>query len=86
MKNNRRYKTMKLNEAIFLRIRELANSHGLSVYKLAKNSGVPRSTVATMRINKSVGTASIYGICEYLEMTLCDFFRSPLFDRENLMD
>lgn len=77
---------MKLNEAIYLRIAELARSRDLTVYKLAKFSGVPRSTISTMKVSKSIGTACIYDICEYLEISLTEFFTSPLFARENLMD
>ncbi len=77
---------MKLTEAIYCRIKQLAKSNGLTVYALAKKSGVPRSTISTLTVSKSVGTATIYGICEGLEITLKDFFDSPLFDRENIID
>lgn len=77
---------MNLSKAIQLRITELAAESGLSIYALAKKSGVPRSTISTITLSKSVGFAIIYAICEGLEITLKDFFDSPLFDRENLID
>lgn len=77
---------MKLCEAIYCRIKELAKLNNMTVYALAKKSGVPRSTISTLTVSKSVGTATIYGICEGLEITLEEFFHSPLFDRENITD
>lgn len=77
---------MKLPEAIQSRIYELAKENCMTVYALSKKSGVPQSTICTLTASRSVGTAIVHGICEGLEITLKDFFDSPLFDRENLID
>lgn len=77
---------MKLSEAIKARIYELAKKNEASIYSIAKKGGVPRSTISTLNKSQSVGTAVIYGICEGLNITLKDFFDSPLFDRENIID
>lgn len=77
---------MPLSEAIYKRIYELAKSKGLTFYALSQKSGVPRSTLSTLKSTKSIGTSIIYSICEGLEINLKEFFNSPLFERENLID
>lgn len=79
---------MKLNEAVAERIRELCEQKGLTQYKLSLRSGVPQSTLSTILRHTfpSVKLRIIYEICEGLEITLEDFFKSELFSRENLID
>lgn len=79
---------MHLNEAVSNRICELCKQKNLSQYQLSMKSGVPQSTLSTI-INCSFPSMKmriIYEICEGLEITLKDFFDSPLFDRENIID
>ena len=79
---------MRLNEAISKRIIELCEEHGLSQYGLSMKSGVPQSTLSTIKncTFESMKLRIIYEICEGLEISLKDFFNSSLFDRENLID
>lgn len=79
---------MRLNEAIAARIRELCREKGLTQYALSMKSGVPQSTLSTIMscAFPSMKLRIIYEICEGLEMSIKDFFDSPLFDRENLID
>ena len=79
---------MQLNEAISKRITQLCKQRNLTQYGLSVKSGVPQSTLSTI-INctfPSMKVRIIYEICEGLEITLKDFFDSPLFDRENILD
>jgi len=79
---------MQLNSAISKRIKELCKEQGLTQYALSQKSGVPQSTLSTI-INctfPSMKMRIIYEICEGFEITLKDFFDSPLFYRENIMD
>lgn len=79
---------MQLNEAVSKRITELCNENGLTQYALSLKSGVPQSTLSTV-INctfPSMKLRIIYEICEGLEISLSEFFNSPLFDRENVLD
>lgn len=51
-------------------------------------SGVPQSTISTV-INctfDSMKMRIIYELCEGLEISVKDFFDSPLFTRENIID
>lgn len=77
---------MKLSLAIQKRIVELANIHDISLYELAKRSGVPRSTISTLHRFESTKITTVYGVCEGLGITIKEFFDSPLFDRENIED
>lgn len=77
---------MRLVDAVFVRIKELMKEKGISMYRLALNSGVPRSTIATIPLSNTVTLATIYGVCEGFQITLQEFFASPLFDKEQVTD
>lgn len=79
---------MQLNKAIAERIKELMNERKLTQYALHKLSGVPQSTLSTIINCRFPGMKLriIYEICEGLEITLEEFFNSPLFSRENITD
>lgn len=79
---------MQLNKAIAERITELMRERGLTQYALYKLSGVPQSTLSTIINCRFPGMKLriIYEICEGLEITLEEFFNSPLFSRENITD
>ena len=79
---------MQLNEAVSKRISELCKQKNLTQYQLSAKSGVPQSTLSTIKNCSfpSMKVRIIYEVCEGLEISLKDFFDSPLFDRENLTD
>ena len=79
---------MQLNEAVSQRITELCKERNLSQYALYKLSGVPQSTLSTIINCKFSGMKLriIYEICEGLEISLTEFFDSPIFERENIND
>ncbi len=79
---------MRLNEAVSKRIKELCNIYNLTQYQLSQKTGVPQSTISTISKCKfnSMKLRIIYEICDGLEISLVDFFNSPLFDRMNLND
>lgn len=79
---------MQLNEAISKRISELCKERNMTQYKLSMKSGVPQSTLSTIMHCSfpSMKVRIIYEICEGFEINIKDFFDSPLFDRENLID
>lgn len=45
---------MRLVDAVFARIKELMKEKGMSMYRLAMNGGVPRSTIATIPLSETV--------------------------------
>lgn len=77
---------MRLVDAVYKRIIELAKKNQLSMNALANLSGVPRTTIITMTRSSTVKLATIYGICDGLKITLEQFFASPLFDNTNIID
>ena len=77
---------MRLVDAVYARIMELAKERNLSTNALANLSGVPRPTIVTMTRSTTVKLSTIYGICVGLKITLQDFFNSPLFAADNITD
>ena len=79
---------MKLGDAVILRIEQLCLEKGMTKYDLFKSSGVPQSTLTSIKKKRS-GSAkliTLYWICEGFNISLEEFFSSPLFSRENIME
>jgi transcriptional regulator, XRE family protein len=73
---------MRTKEAVAQRILELCRERNIAVNALANISGVSPSTIYSMLNQKSQnpGVVSIKKICDGLEITIQQFFDSPLFD------
>ena len=73
---------MNTKEAVARRIIELCNERNIATNALANNSGVSPSTVYSMLNEKSQnpGVVSIKKLCDGLDITLREFFDSPIFD------
>lgn len=73
---------MRTKEAVAQRILELCRERNIAVNALANISGVSPSTIYSMLNQKSQnpGVVSIKKICDGLEITVREFFDSPLFD------
>jgi len=74
---------MKIGEAVRLRILELCEKRGITVNALANLCGVTQSTLSNIvgGRNQSTTVATVKKICDGLEITVLDFFDSPLFSR-----
>lgn len=79
---------MKLEDAVILRIEQLCLEQNKTKYDLFKASGVPQSTLTSIKKkrSKSVKIITLYAICEGFDISLEEFFNSPLFARENIED
>lgn len=77
---------VKLNEAVSLRLKELLNQHNMTQYHLFSKSGVPKSTINNIIqcAYDSVKLRIIHEICQGFQITIAEFFQSPLFDEQNL--
>ncbi len=77
---------MKIQDAIILRIEQLCIERNMTKYDLFKASGVPQSTLTSIKKKRSgsVKIITLYWICEGFEISLEEFFQSPLFKRENI--
>lgn len=77
---------MKLNQAISQRLSELLAEKSMTQYQLFMKSGVPKSTIGNV-INcsyYSVKLRIIHEMCQGMEISLPEFFNSPLFAENNL--
>lgn len=73
---------MNTKEAVAKRIIELCAERNIATNALANNSGVSPSTVYSMLNEKSQnpGVVSLKKLCDGLDITLREFFDSPIFD------
>ena len=73
---------MNIGEAVRLRILELCEARGITVNKLSIICGITQSTLSNLVLgkNKSPTVSTVKKICDGLEITIRDFFNSPLFD------
>lgn len=79
---------MKLQDAIILRIEQLCLERNMTKYDLFKASGVPQSTLTSIKKKRSssLKTITLYWICQGFEISLAEFFASPLFNPENIIE
>ncbi|MBP3304750.1 MAG: helix-turn-helix transcriptional regulator [Oscillospiraceae bacterium] len=77
---------MQLNQAVSLRLSQLLKERGMTQYQLFTKSGVPKSTISNI-LNcayDSVKLRIIHEICQGFQISIAEFFQSPLFDEVNL--
>ena len=77
---------MQLNQAISTRLKQLLEEHEMTQYQLFSRSGVPKSTINNI-INcayDSVKLRIVHEICQGFQISIAEFFQSPLFDEDNL--
>ena len=77
---------MQLNEAVSKRLTELLRERGMTQYQLYMKSGVPKSSIGNV-VNcayDSVKLRIIHEMCQGLNVSISEFFNSPLFDESNL--
>ena len=74
--------TMRVGEAVRLRILELCRERELSVNKLSGMCGMTQSTLNNIVSgrNNSATVATVKKICDGLEITILEFFDCPLFE------
>lgn len=72
---------MTAKEAVGRLIMELSSQHDLSINGLANRAGIPPTTIYSMLNGKSKnpGIVTIQKICDGLEISVREFFNSPLF-------
>ncbi len=72
---------MNVGQAVSERIAELCEEKHITINKLANISGITQSTLNNIMSgrNNSTTISTIQKICDGLEITVIDFFDSPLF-------
>ena len=73
---------MKVGEAVRLRIIELCCANAITLNKLSTICGITQSTLNNIVSgrNSTTTVSTIQKICDGLEITILDFFSSPLFE------
>ena len=79
---------MLLEDAVALRIEQLCIERNMTKYALFEKSGAPQSTLTSIKKkrSRSVKIKTLYAICEGFDISLAEFFSSPIFDRSALHD
>ena len=72
---------MNIGEAVKLRILDLCKQNDITVNKLSTISGITQSTLNNIVSgrNKGVTVSTLKKICDGLDISIEDFFRSELF-------
>lgn len=73
---------MVVGEALRKRILELVDENNITINKLATISGITQSTLNNIvgGRNNSATVSTVKKICDGLDITVREFFDSPLFD------
>ncbi|MBR3978227.1 MAG: helix-turn-helix transcriptional regulator [Oscillospiraceae bacterium] len=77
---------MRLNKAVSQRLQELLNQRKMTQYQLYMKTGVPKSTIGNL-VNcsyDSVKLRILHELCQGLEISMTEFFNSPVFAEDNL--
>ena len=77
---------VRLNQAISMRVKELLEERNMTQYQLFTKSGVPKSTLNNIIhcSYDSVKLRIIHELCQGFQISISEFFQSPLFDEVNL--
>ena len=73
---------MTIAEAVVKRIYELVDERQLTINKITTISGVTQSTVSDIvnGVTSNVKIATVKKLCDGLDISIREFFDSPLFD------
>ena len=73
---------MRVGEAVRLRIIELCCANEITLNKLSTICGITQSTLNNIvnRQNATTTVSTVQKICDGLNITILDFFSSPLFN------
>ena len=77
---------MNLNRAFAIRLSNLLNERKISKYKLEKETGISHSALRYIfnEVNTDVRFSTIVKVCNFLNISLVDFFNDDIFKIENL--
>jgi transcriptional regulator with XRE-family HTH domain len=77
---------MKINEAFKIRLEQYLKERNLTIYKFAREGGIPRSTIvnAFRGTSKSPTLATIYQVANALGISALEFLDCDLFCDENV--
>ena len=73
---------MTLSDAVRQRIKYYLNKKQMTIWKLFKASGIPRSTICSFMngTTELIKLDTLLHICEGFNITLIEFFSDPMFN------
>ncbi len=73
---------MTLSDAVRQRIKYYLEKNHMTIWKLFKASGIPRSTICSFMNGNTelIKLDTLLHICEGFNITLIDFFSDPMFN------
>lgn len=73
---------MNTKDAVVIRVKSICEKKGIKLNELANISGITPSTIYSMtdKTRRDVSIITIKKICDGLNITLGEFFQSPIFD------
>lgn len=73
---------MNVKDAVAERFQDLCNERNIKINELANLSGVTPSTAYSMmdKTRRDISIVTIKKFCDGLDITLGDFFSTPIFD------
>lgn len=77
---------MKINEAFSARLEQYLTARNSSIFKFTKEAGIARSTIVNLfeGNSKSPTLATLYQVCDALQVSVFEFLNCELFRRENI--
>ena len=74
---------MNAKQAVAQRILELCKNRSITVNTLANDAGIPPTTIYSILNTKSKnpGIVTIKQVCDGMDISLREFFDSPIFDK-----
>lgn len=77
---------MKINEAFKERLEQYLTKRNSSIFKFTKEAGIGRSTIVNLfeGNSKSPTLATLYQVCDALDISIFEFLNCDLFLRENI--
>ena len=77
---------MNTSQAVAFRTRELLKEKKMTQYRLEQNTGIPHSTMISIMSGKNDGVnlKTVMLIILGLDITVLEFFNSPMFDPNKL--
>ncbi len=72
---------MDIESAVRRRIKDLCNTHNLTINALSVQAGMPRSTLKNIvyGTSKNTGVVTIQLICDALNISISEFFDDDIF-------
>lgn len=79
---------MTISKSVSTRIRDFLYKRNISIYKLSDITGLSKGTITSLLYNRydSVNLKTLFIILQSLNISVLEFFDSPLFENLDIID